>query len=211
MVITFIGLSGCGKSYLSERIAEERGFKHICCDDMIEQKLGSTLSQGDYSSIEGVAKWMGQPFDEPFPERQQAYLDAEEEVMTEVLKDLGSDGWGLDHDFVVDTTGSVIYMNDEILSGLKERSRIIYLGIPESELDFMFKQYLAEPKPVIWGDSFNMQDSESNEEALRRCYPELIHDRTERYYRYADVTLIMDRTNRDKFSTKRILQLAGAR
>jgi shikimate kinase len=211
MVITFIGLSGCGKSYLSERIAEERGFRHLCCDDMIEQKLSNTLTQGGYSSIEGVAKWMGQPFEQSFASRQQAYLDAEQQVMNEVLDGLGSDGWGLEHDYVVDTTGSVIYMNDELLSGLKERSRIIYLGIPDSELDFMFKQYLAEPKPVVWGDSFNIQSGESNEDVLKRCYPELIQDRTERYYRYADVTLIMDRTNRDKFSTKRILQLAGAR
>jgi hypothetical protein len=75
----------------------------------------------------------------------------------------------------------------------------------------MFQQYIEQPKPVVWHDSFRKNPDESNEEALKRCYPELIEDRTERYYKYADVTLIMDRENRDRFSTKRILQLAGAR
>ena len=75
----------------------------------------------------------------------------------------------------------------------------------------MFNQYLKEPKPVIWNDVFSPKSGESNEEALKRCYPELIKQRTEMYYRYADVTLIIDRKNRDKFSTKKILQLAGAK
>lgn len=211
MVITFIGLSGCGKSYLSERIAQEKNFHRLDCDSLIEKKLESHLTAGGYSSIEGVANWMGQPYSEHFQVRQQAYLDEEKNVMEEILKTLGSDGWGLDKDFVIDTTGSVIYMNEEILSGLKKRSRIIYLGVPDSQLEFMFQQYLNEPKPVIWGDSYQPQKNESKEQTLERCYPELISKRTELYYKYADVTLIIDRENRDKFSTKRILQFAGAR
>ena len=211
MVITFIGLSGCGKSYLSERLSEERGFKNICCDDIIEKKLRSHLEQGEYSNIDGVAKWMGHPYETNFVEHQKLYLQKESEVMHEVLDTLGDDGWGLNQDFVVDTTGSVIYLEEEVLKGLRQRSRIIYLGIPDSELEFMFNQYLKEPKPVIWNDVFSPKQGESNEEALKRCYPELIKQRTEMYYKYADVTLIIDRKNRDKFSTKKILQLAGAK
>lgn len=211
MVITFIGLSGCGKSYLSERLAEERGFKNICCDDLIETKLSEYLKAGGYENIEGVAKWMGLPYEASFKNNQKLYLQKEKEVMHEVLTMLGDDGWGLKQDYVIDTTGSVIYLDEEILKGLKQRSRIIYLGIPDSELEFMFEQYLKEPKPVIWNDVFKPMPGESDTEALRRCYPLLIRERTERYYKYADVTLIIDRNNRDKFSTKKILQLAGAR
>jgi len=211
MVITFIGLSGCGKSYLSERIALEKNFHRIDCDTLIEERLKPHLEAGGFSSIEGVAKWMGQPYETHFKQRQQAYLDEEKAVMQETLKTLGPDGWGLDKDFVIDTTGSVIYMDEEILSGLKQRSRIIYLGVPDTQLEFMFQQYLDEPKPVIWGDSYSLSEDETQQEALKRCYPELIKKRTELYYKYADVTLIIDRENRDKFSTKRILQLAGAK
>ncbi len=211
MVITFIGLSGCGKSYLSERLAEERGFKNVCCDDLIEAKLEQFLKDGGYQNIEGVAKWMGFPYEPSFDNNQKLYLQKEEEVMHEVLEMLGSDGWGLQQDYVIDTTGSVIYLSEEILKGIKQRSRIIYLGIPDSELEFMFQQYLKEPKPVIWNDVFKPLPGESNEEALKRCYPLLIKQRTETYYKYADVTMVIDRENRDKFSTKKILQLAGAR
>lgn len=211
MVITFIGLSGCGKSYLSERLAEERGFKNICCDDLIETKLTDFLKAGGYENIEGVAKWMGHPYEPNFDKNQKLYLEKEKEVMQEVLASLGDDGWGLQQDFVIDTTGSVIYLDEEFLKGLKQRSRIIYLGIPDSELEFMFKQYLEQPKPVIWNDLYKPLPGEDNLSALKRCYPELIRDRTEKYYKYADVTLIIDRQNRDKFSTKKILQLAGAR
>jgi len=211
MVITFIGLSGCGKSYLSERLCEERGFKNICCDDIIEKKLKTHLEQGGHKNIQGVAKWMGHPYEENFEEHQKLYLDKENEVMQEVLQTLGDDGWGLNQDFVVDTTGSIIYLDEEVLKGLKQRSRIIYLGIPDSELEFMFNQYLKEPKPVIWNDVYSPQENENKEQALKRCYPDLIRQRTEMYYKYADVTLIIDRKNRDKFSTKKILQLAGAK
>lgn len=211
MVITFIGLSGCGKSYLAERLAEERGFKNICCDDLIEEKLTNFLKDGGYQNIEGVAKWMGLPYEPNFDAHQKLYLQKEEEVMREVLASLGDDGWGLQQDYVIDTTGSVIYLDEEFLKGLKQRSRIIYLGIPDSELEFMFKQYLEQPKPVIWNDLYKPLPGEDDISALKRCYPELIRNRTERYYKYADVTLIIDRQNRDKFSTKKILQLAGAR
>lgn len=211
MVITLIGLSGCGKSHLAARMAEEKGFKLFDCDAIIEERLTEELSKLGLSGLSGVAEWMGEPDSETFAERQQRYLDLEVEVMNEILAQLGDDGWGLKEDIVIDTTGSVIYTGHDILSGLKQRSRIIYLGVPESELDFMFQQYLEDPKPVVWGDSFSKSEGQSTEEALRDSYPRLLKARTERYYAYADVTLVMNREHRDKFSTGRLLNLAGAR
>lgn len=211
MVITLLGLSGCGKSHLARRIAEERGFTLYDCDALIETRLEQELSSFGLSGLSGVAEWMGEPDSTTFAERQARYLELEVEVMTSIIAKLGTDGWGLDENIVIDTTGSVIYTGETILSGLKKRSRIIYLGVPESELEFMFKQYFDDPKPVVWGDVFSKNPGESTHDALRRCYPLLIQERTKQYSMYADVTLVMDRANRDRFSANRLLNLAGAR
>jgi shikimate kinase len=192
-------------------MAEERGFTLYDCDAMIEQRLLDELTELGLSGLQGVAEWMGEPDSAHFPERQSRYLALEIEVMREIIAKLGSDGWGLGEDIVIDTTGSVIYTDADILNSLKQRSRIIYLGVPESELEFMFQQYFDDPKPVVWGDLFSKQENEDTVQALRRCYPELIRARTREYSAYADVTLVMDRKSRDRFSTGRLLNLAGAR
>lgn len=211
MVITLIGLSGCGKSHLAVRLQEEKGFVRFCCDDLIEERLAAELKEQNYQSIAGVAAWMGQPYEPHFNERQQRYLECEAAVMDEIIEYLGPDGWGLQQDVVIDTSGSVIYTGDRIMAALKKRSRLIYLGVPESEFDFMFQQYLSDPKPVIWGDLYRPREDETDEQALARCFPELIRHRSKLYHQYADVTLIMDRENRDRFSVARLLNLAGAK
>ncbi len=211
MVITFIGLSGSGKSYLAHRLVEEKGFTRRNCDALIEERLADELSVDGLSGLDGVAEWMGQPMQETFKSRQDLYLRHERDIMQEIIEDLGDDGWGLEDNIVIDTTGSVIYTGEDILYNLKKRSRLVYLSVPESELEFMFKQYLKEPKPVVWGDSFDQKPGESDRDALARCYPKLIRARQRLYQQYADVTFVIDRDNRDRFSVHRLLNLAGAR
>lgn len=211
MVITLLGHSGCGKSHLARRLAEERSFRNMCCDDIIEKKLAEELNTLGLSSIKGVSEWMGQPYDSYSEERQAKYLACECRVMEEIISFLGEDGWGLNEDVVVDTSGSVIYTGEEILADLKKRSRIIYLRVPESEYEFMFNQYLSDPKPVIWNGLFNMEAKESPSDALSRCYPDLIKARSHLYEEFADVVFVIDRHNRDRFSVRRLLHLAGAR
>lgn len=211
MVITLVGLSGSGKSYLAKRLADEKGFTYIGCDDRIAKKLSAHLETHDLDSLTNVANWMGEPFSETYRERETQYLEFETQVLSEIVEELGSDGWGLNNDIVVDTTGSAIYVEQSLLRAIKKRSRIIYLSIPKNEYQMMFDQYFADPKPVVWGESYLPQQGESSEETLQRCYPELIAWRDSKYANYAEMTLVMDRANRDKMSTTRLLQLAGAR
>lgn len=75
----------------------------------------------------------------------------------------------------------------------------------------MFKQYLSDPKPVVWSGIFSKKPAETNQQALARCYPELIRTRSDLYEKFADVTFVIARDNRDKFSMKQLLQLAGAK
>lgn len=211
MVITLIGHSGCGKSHMAKRLENERGFTRFCCDDMIEEMLAGELRELGLSTIAGVSEWLGQPYESQFPENQKKYLERENSVMREIL---GYITEKVDHekeDVVIDTSGSVIYADREILQGLKDHSRIIYFAVPESEYEFMFEQYLSDPKPVIWKDIFTQAENETDKEALSRCYPELIRQRAALYHQLSDVVMLIDRKNRDALPVNRVLKLANAR
>lgn len=184
MKIALIGMSGSGKSYWSKKL-EQMGFKRFCCDDLIEEKLAAELKSLGYRGIQDVAKWMGQPFEAQYPQTSQQYLNFEKEVMNEVLRivEKASDK----ENIVIDTTGSVIYTGKEILHGLSSLAKIVYLDTPVSVKQEMYTLYLADPKPVIWGNTFMKSDEETNYQALATCYPKLLAYRTKEYEKIADI------------------------
>lgn len=186
MKISLIGMSGSGKTYWSKKL-EEKGFKRFCCDDLIEEKLGKELKHLGYSGIAGVSRWMGQPYDKQYEQTSNQYLDFEKEVMNQVLSFV--EKADENENIVIDTTGSVIYTGDEILKKLTKLTKVIYLETPASVKEEMYQLYLKDPKPVIWGESFNKQNNESDMDALARCYPELLAFRTKQYEKLSDITL----------------------
>lgn len=185
LFISLIGMSNGGKTYWSKRL-EEKGFRRYCCDDLIEDQLGPELKVLGYAGIQDVAKWMGQPFDPQYPETSRKYLDFEGEVVSEVLERVGR---SKARRVVIDTTGSIIYLAEDILQELSERTRVVYLETPDNVKDEMYKAYLENPKPVIWGESFTRVSGEINMQTLGNCYPRLLAYRAERYARLAHVTL----------------------
>lgn len=205
MIITFIGMSGSGKSHWSKKLVDI-GYVHICADDIIEQKLGDELTQHGYKGINDVSKWMGQPYDSRFERNSKRYIDLEGESMQEILVDIATRL--LSENVVIDTTGSVIYLSPEILRELVKRSAIVYFHTPESALPQMTKLYLEDPKPVIWGDIFNQNDDETNLQAIARCYPLLLLDRTEKYEKLAHVTLEYDELRSPKMTPQKIVAAA---
>lgn len=202
-------MSNVGKSYLSQMLSRH-GFFRYCCDDLIEEKLSKELKERGFSGINDVAKWMGQPYDHQYAQTSNKYLTFETSVMKSIITKLKS-SLTEDRDTVVDTTASVIYTDAAIMDQLADQTTIIYLDTPESVKNEMYASYLANPKPVIWGDSFTKQSGESDTNALARCYPDLLSYRTSRYKKYAHITLEYDFFRRSNFRLGKLLDVVHKR
>jgi shikimate kinase len=185
--LSFIGMSGVGKSYWTEKLAAA-GFRAIGIDDLIEQKLAPDLSKGGFRGIDGVAAWMGWPDQPTYRERERRYLACEIESMGEALDEIESSG----HEgILLDTTGSVVYAGDQICHRLKTLTTIVYLAASAEEEETLISRYHSNPKPVLWGSEFSQRPGESAMDAVARCYPRLIAHRRKLYEQYADRTVPM--------------------
>lgn len=186
MIISLIGMSNSGKTYWAKKL-ETIGFLRLSCDDYIEKKLDKELKTMGYSGIHDVSKWMGQPYEEKYLQTSKKYLDFEIESLCEIIRKLKSGSIG--QNIVVDTTGSVIYTGDKIMEELARLSKILYLDTPPEIKKKMYEIYFRNPKPVIWGDSFKRTNGESDLEVLKICYPNLLEFRSNKYKKYANITL----------------------
>jgi hypothetical protein len=182
--ISIIGMSNAGKSYWRER-ASAAGFTPFCCDDRIERNLKLILRSREFGGIEEVAKWMGQPYEPQYAANSAVYLEQEILVMEEAIGELRGGGKPL----FIDTTGSVIYTGENILSQLRGLSTVVMIETPESLREELYRKYLAERKPVIWAEAYAPLGGESPEETLTRCYPVLLRSRDKMYRREARVIL----------------------
>ncbi|MFH1713169.1 MAG: hypothetical protein ABH896_03210 [Candidatus Jacksonbacteria bacterium] len=115
-IISLIGMSGSGKTYWSKKMAG-KGFKHICCDDLISKELTLYSAKKNLKSIDKVAEWLGQPYKTNYAKKQFCYLAAEKKVMHEIIQKLKA---GVKGRWIIDTTGSVIYTGTQICRHLKK-------------------------------------------------------------------------------------------
>jgi shikimate kinase len=198
MRISLIGMAGSGKSYWSKKLAQH-GFRRFCCDDLIAAKLATDLTWPDGTTME-MGTWMGFPFDRRYKKRESTYLTYEIEVLIEILEYLESHNNTLKENIVVDTTGSVIYAGDEILHRLGRYTTVICLLTPPEVQEQLLNAYISKPHPMLWRDSFNKKPGETNQEALARCYPQLLSARERLYARYADVEINYYRRNEKGFT-----------
>lgn len=185
--LCFIGMSNCGKSHWSNALVAERDFQHVCVDDEIERALEPELTGLGYAGIADMAKWMGYPADERFSRNEARYLDLEENVTRNITK--AGNGNGDSSNFVLDTTGSVVYLSDSTQEYLRNTFFIVHLAANEDVLEKMRESYFESPKPVVWGDSYNQQEDETSDQALRRCYEGLLRERLKRYNKLAHISI----------------------
>lgn len=185
MRITLIGMSNIGKSYWARRLAAEFGLTLFDCDHMIEKKLAPELARSGFKGTEGMAKWMGLPFDAHYPSHSRKYMEYEKAVMQEIIGKL--ENAPADEAFVIDTTGSVIYAGADVVSRLKELTKVVYLGSSREHTKKLFDDYMAIPKPTIWNGIFNPHAAETPQETMKRCFPELLESRARYYEKMAHV------------------------
>lgn len=209
MHITLIGMSNIGKSHWSKKLAEEVGFRCISCDELIEKRLGPELSELGYQGIHDVARWMGQPYEDRYPAASQRYVEVERAVMLDAIDALRKAD---PHEppYVLDTTGSVIYAGEDIVHELKSLTQVVYIAASPQHVSQLFADYLAMPKPVIWGDAYVCARGETQEDALERCYPQLLSSRARHYERMADVIIPSDRHRAPKISVYDLFDLGDA-
>ncbi|HTG27241.1 MAG TPA: hypothetical protein VK818_03370 [Methylomirabilota bacterium] len=183
--LALVGMSGSGKSFWTKKLAAA-GWRSVCCDDLIEQRLAPRLALGGYSGINGVAAWMGWPNSVTYGQREAEYLAEEIGVMDEFLSKLERETSGLGKDssstpIVLDTTGSVIYAQNNILMRLRRQMTVVHLANTEDEQRILVERYLNDPKPVLWRGTFHVKDQETPRETVARCYPLLIAARRKSY------------------------------
>jgi len=183
--LALIGMSGAGKTFWTKRLAT-RGYPAISCDDHIEQKLAPRLAAGGYAGINGVAAWMGWPDSPTYAERESEYLAEEIAAMDEVLSGLEKNR---EKSLVLDTTGSVIHIGNNLLMRLRRQMTVVYLAASSQEQQLLIERYLTDPKPVLWRGAFQPKGGELPRETVARCYPSLIAARRQSYEALAHCTL----------------------
>jgi hypothetical protein len=129
---------------------------------------------------------MGWPNSVTYGQREAEYLAEEIGVMDEFLTGLEKERSGLEKDssatpIVLDTTGSVIYAQNNILMRLRRQMTVVHLVNTEDEQRILVERYLNDPKPVLWRGTFHVKDQETPRETVARCYPLLIAARRKSY------------------------------
>ncbi len=198
--MTIIGMSNIGKTFWSKRLSEQ-GFKHIDCDKILEEKLEPELKKFGFEGLSEIAKWLGQPYEKQFRKNEEIISELEKEIIRNILDGLENHNQNV----IIDTPGSIIYTGEETCSELKDKTTIIYIEATPEMKEAMFQNFLKNPKPIIWQNSYKKSENESEYDSLARYYPELLAYRTSKYEKYADI-IIPYHTLKEDMTTEEFLE-----
>jgi len=183
--LCLVGMSGIGKSFWAQRLAEQRGFVRHDCDGAIAAQLRSLVPVAEgQEPVHALGRWMGMPWSDGYAAREVQYLALEERVTSAALRASAADAA-----HVIDTTGSVVYLSATLRDALRAKCRVVYLRTPDSARQAMLARYLVEPKPVVWSGAFVASPGESPTDALPRCFAALLERRDALYTGLAHVVL----------------------
>jgi shikimate kinase len=189
MHLGFMGMAGVGKSYWSEKFAEA-GFSCFHCDGIIASHLRAELGNG-LETVHDLGDWMGFPYEADFRRKEEKYLALERQTLANILCMLAEND-DPNRRFVVDMTGSAVYVGEDLLGALRRHMTIVYFGVSAEAQAQLLQDYVARPRPVLWQGIYHANGDESPAAALARCYPRLIRDRERLYESWCDIKLEYD-------------------
>ena len=170
--IALIGMSNVGKSYTATRLAEHYEFSLIEVDKLIRTDMG-------HESMKDFAEWQGQPFTNGYAEREEISIEKETIATKSAISSKKSNT-------LIDTTGSVIYVKENVLEELVNNFYVVYIQVHEDHIERLKNDYFSNPKPLIWNNHYRKINSISPIESLFVCYPELLEARRKAYEKIAD-------------------------
>lgn len=170
--LALIGMSNIGKSYSGMRLATHFDFTLIEVDRLIWNALGET-------DMAAFAAWQGQPYSEGYEARERQSMAMETDATRHSLGVMARNP-------LLDTTGSVIYTDDDVLEALRQDWFTVYIEAAPEHLDRLKSQYFAQPKPLAWRGHYRRHDGMSDTESLLASYPELLESRHAAYAAMAD-------------------------
>ncbi len=177
MIIGLIGMSGAGKRTWAARFAAA-GFTRYDCDALIARRLHAITGRPD-ATVDQLGSWMGLPYEPGYREREAAYLAAEHAVVHTILAELAATPAG--HNIVIDMSGSVIYIEPDLLAELRRQATIAYLVAAPHRYAELLAAYARTPRPLVWHGQYQPLAGEPPALALGRCYTNLIASRIEHY------------------------------
>jgi len=111
--LTFIGMSNIGKSFTAMRLRKSHGFDLYEVDEAIQKSLG-------LKSMQESADWMGFPYEATYAKREAEYLALESKLTAQAFDKS-------DKNLILDTTGSVIYLDKQTRDLLSKKSVIVHI------------------------------------------------------------------------------------
>ena len=170
--VALIGMSNVGKSYTATRLAEHYEFSLIEVDKLIRTDMG-------HESMKDFAEWQGQPFTSGYAEREEISIEKETIATKSAISSKKSNT-------LIDTTGSVIYVKEDVLEELVNNFYVVYIQVHEDHIERLKNDYFSNPKPLIWNNHYRKINTKSPIESLFACYPELLEARRKAYEKIAD-------------------------
>lgn len=204
MVIGLIGMAGIGKSRWAARLAEA-GFRALHCDDLIAERL-RTIHNADTVTVYDIGRWMGFPCEAHYAERERIYLACEHAVMEAIAERIAGG-----ENIVIDTTGSIVYLDATLLERIKRRATMVYLTDDADLRVRLLEDYLARPRPIVWNGMYQPRPGETPEATLARCYPQLVRTRAALYQQISDIVIEPQRHRNPAFTVADFLGMIDER
>lgn len=207
-VLTLIGMSGVGKSFTSQKLAEW-GWYRYSCDETIGADLVHKETLSEDELMAAMHELVGMLGDEnqgglnlfEFKKRQAAYYHGECRALLFLDRHIEeARGQGFEN-FIHDSTGSFCEIEDEIvLESVGRLSQICYIEASQAHIDEVMERAVSNPKPLFypparldgWYSDFladhkldHDQQIDPNEFA-RWVFPKLFKQRLPKYKALAD-------------------------